>query len=182
MKILEFVLPKNSWELLISSADKEEVGPELVNLVKHAYSSTPQGSFVNSIKDVIPSDWKIVDWDKDPDVDATVFYRANRTGENWTGYKIQGLGHDGQRQSKDKALDQIKILLNRPGWWMESSDAMEHLLKKVGLTPVSDERFLKALFNDPNLKMADEDSYVRQLQGGQTIRETVFGNPSLKKH
>lgn len=180
MKILEFVLPKNSWELLISSADKEEVGTELVDLVKHAYSSTPQGSFVNSIKDVIPSDWKIIDWDHDPDVDATVFYRANRSGENWVGYKIQGLGHDGQRASKDKAIGHIKDLMGRSGWWMESSDAMEHLMKKIGLTPVADKDFLQALFNDPHLRMVDEDSYERKLQTGQTIRETVFGKPKLK--
>ena len=180
MKILEFVLPKNSWELLISSADKEEVGTELVDLVKHAYSSTPQGSFVNSIKDVIPSDWKIIDWDHDPDVDATVFYRANRSGENWVGYKIQGLGHDGQRASKDKAINQIKDLLGRQGWWMESSDAMEHILKRVGLTPVDDEQFLKTLFKDHNLKMVDKDSYIRKLTNGQLIRETVFGKPALK--
>lgn len=58
MRLYEFVLPKNQWELLISSADKQELGGELVDLVRHAYSNTPHGSFVNSIRDVMPSDWK----------------------------------------------------------------------------------------------------------------------------
>ena len=40
MRLREFSLPKNSWELLISDADKEEVGPELIDLVHHAYSMT----------------------------------------------------------------------------------------------------------------------------------------------
>lgn len=180
MRLFEFSLPKNSWELLISDADKEEAGPELIDLVKHAYSVTPQGSFIHSIKDVIPSDWNVIDWDPDPDVDATVFYRTNRPGEKWIGHKIQGIGHDGQRASKDKAIGQIQKLLSRQGWWMESSDAMEHILKRIGLTPVADEHFLKTLFNDPHLRMVDDDSYVRKLGNGQLIRETVFGQPKLK--
>jgi len=180
VRLFEFSLPKNSWELIISSADKEEVGPELIDLVRHAYSMTPHGSFVNSIRDVIPSDWNVIDWDQDPDVDATVFYRENRPGEKWYGHKIQGIGHDGQRASKTKAIEQTKELLAQPGWWIESSDAMEHILKRVGAIPVSDERFLKTLFNDPHLHMVDEDSYVRKLGNGQLIRETVFGKPALK--
>lgn len=180
MRLYEFQLPKNKWEMLISNGDKHELGGELVDLVKKAYSTTPQGSFVNSIQDVVPSDWRIIDWDQDPDVDATVFYRSERPGENWKGYKIQGLGHDGQRQSKDKAIQKMTYLLGKKGWWTESSDAMEHILKKLGLTPTADERFLKVLFNDPHLKMTDEDSYTRKLQSGQVISETVFGNPVLK--
>jgi hypothetical protein len=61
MRLREFELPKNQWELVVSNGDKEELGTDLVSLVKNAYSNTPQGSFVNSIKDVIPSDWNIID-------------------------------------------------------------------------------------------------------------------------
>lgn len=180
MKLHEFTLPKNSWEMLISNGDKHELGQELVDLVRHAYSNTPQGSFVNSIADVIPSDWKIIDWDKDPDVDATIFYRVNRAGENWSGYKIQGLGHDGQRTSKDKAIQQMVHQLGKNGWWVESSDAMEHILKKAGLKPVSDVNTLRRLFNDPKLTMTDDDSYTRKTPNGQLLNETVFGNPVIK--
>jgi hypothetical protein len=179
MRLLELQLPKNAWELLISNGD-EEVGDDLVNLVTTAYSNTPQGSFVNSLKDVIPSDWNVIDWDHDPDVDATVFYRKNRPGENWTGYKIQGLGHDGTRTSKDKALSKIQSMLLRGGVWIESSDAMRNVLLKLNLVPIKDEQFLQQLFNDTNLKMISDDTYVRSLPGGNKVTETVFGNPRLK--
>jgi hypothetical protein len=180
MRLVEFELPKNSWELLISTADKSEVGDDLVSLVQTAYSKTPQGSFINSLKDVIPSDWNVIDWDQDPDVDACVFYRKSRAGETWTGYKIQGLGHDGARTSKDKAISKITQMLSNPGVWIESSDAMRAVLKKLNVPAVTDLNTLQRLFNDPHLEKVDDDTYDRRLPDGKVIRETVFGNPTLK--
>jgi hypothetical protein len=176
----EFQLPKNTWELIMSNSDKEEVGTELVDLVKTAYSNTPKGSLINSLKDVIPSDWNVIDWDNDPDIDSCVFYRHNRPTETWIGYKIQGIGHDGTRTSKDYAIRKVQELLNKNGVWIESSDAMRHVLKKLNSTPIIDEEFLKKLFNDNDLTMIDVDTYERKLTDGTTVRETVFGKPSLK--
>jgi hypothetical protein len=180
MLIRELTLSKNQWELLLSNADKEEVSQDLVRLVTTAYSNTPQGSFVNSLKDVIPSDWLAIDWDQDPDVDACVFYRKNRGGENWSGFKIQGLGHDGTRPSKDKAITKIQQLLAKPGIWIESSDAMRAVLKKLNVPAVTDLKLLQALFNDPYLEKIDEDTYERRLPSGTVVRETVFGLPVVK--
>lgn len=184
MRVIELVtelqLPKNKWEMLWSTSDKEEVGQELVDLVKHAYSITKYGSFINQLKDVIPSDWAVIDWDKDPDVDATVFYRVNRSNESWVGNKIQGLGHDGTRMSKDKAILKIQELLSKPGWWIESSDALRNVLKKLNVSAVDDEKLLQKLFKDPDLKMIDNDTYTRKLQSGNSVKESVFGKPKLK--
>lgn len=180
MKIAELQLPKNSWELIVSTADKHELGSDLVDLVQTAYSRTPGGSFVNSLKDVIPSDWNVIDWDKDPGVDATVFYRKPRAGEMWTGHKIQGIGHDGSGGSKDRAIKKIHDLLNKDGWWIESSDAMRHVLNKMGTPYVSDVQVLQRLFNDPELSMIDDMTYSRILPTGQSIKETVFGKPVLR--
>lgn len=179
MRICEIELPKNRWELLISNSEKTEVGDDLVSLVQNAYANTPDGSFVNSIRDVIPSSWNVIDWDQDPDVDACIFYRVSRGNEAWKGYKIQGLGHDGTKPSKQKSIEKITTLLGRSGWWIESSDAMRHVLKKLNMKPVTDEKFLQKLFNDPNLKMIDSDTYQRSI-GSKVIEETVFGNPTLK--
>lgn len=176
----EINLPKNHWELLISNADKHEAGDELVNLVQQAYSVTPKGSMVNSLKDVIPSDWNVIDWDNEPDIDACVFYRRNRPNEDWVGYKIQGVGHDGTRQSKDKAIGKVLEMLQKSGVWIESSDAMRHVLHKLNAPSVKNEQFLQNLFGDSNLHMVQDDTYRRTLQNGQEIQETVFGHPKLK--
>jgi hypothetical protein len=178
--LAELEMPKNQWVADISDADKTEVSGDLIGLVRTAYSSTPQGSFVNSIKDVIPSDWNVIDWDQDPDVDACVFYRSARSNENWQGYKIQGVGHDGTRGSKDRAIQKVQQLLQRNGWWIESSDAMRAVLLKLNAPVVTDPRLLQQLFNDPRLTMTDKYTYVRAL-GSKTVTETVFGNPVLKR-
>ena len=178
MRIFEILeLPKNQWVVDVSNSDKQEVGDNLVNLVQTAYSNTPQGSFVNSIKDVVPSDWNIIDFDADPDIDSCVFYRGPRGSERWRGNKIQGLGHDGSRASKDKAIGKIHELLGNNGWWIESSDAMRAVLKKLNVPTVTDVKLLQKLFNDPDLVMLDQDTYRRNLPNGQTVSETVFGNP-----
>ena len=177
--INEVELTKNQWAMLVSNGDKEELGYELVDLVKHAYNNTPDGSFVNSIKDVIPSDWRVIDWDDEPDVDATVFYRQARGNEPWSGFKIQGIGHDGAQTSKAKAVAQVREMLTKQGVWIESSDAMRAVLKKHGAEAVTDESFLQRLFNDPELVMTSADTYQRRL-GTKVIEETVFGFPVLK--
>jgi hypothetical protein len=180
MRIFEVLeIPKNQWVVDISNVDKEEVGNDLIGLVQTAYSNTPQGSFVNSIKDVIPSDWNIIDWDQDPDVDACVFYRGPRSNEHWTGYKIQGIGHDGAQPSKQKAIQKVTELLGRNGIWIESSDAMRAVLKKLNVPAITDVDTLQQLFNDPNLKMIDADTYTRAIGSGN-VTETVFGRPHIK--
>lgn len=181
VELLEFQVPKNQWVADISNDAKEEVGGNLIDLVQTAYSATPLGSFVNSIKDVVPSDWNIIDFDADPDIDSCVFYRGPRAGESWKGQKIQGIGHDGTPASKRKAVDKVKELLALPGWWIESSDAMRAVLKKLNVPVVTDETVLKTLFNDPNLKMLDSDTYARVLPNGQSVSETVFGRPIVDR-
>jgi len=177
-ELIERDLPKNSWQSLTADPDKAEFGKELVNLVQNAYQSTELGSNVNSLNDVIPSDWIVLDWDKNPDIDTVLFYRVNRPGETWTGNKIQGLGHDGQQGSKQKAIQKLEASLSKNGWWIESSDAMQHILRK-SLPAVTDQAFLQKLFNDPNLKMIGPDEYVRTLGNGKQIKESVFGKPVL---
>jgi len=176
--ITELEIPRNQWTMTISNADKEEVGPELINLVKNAYLGTPQGSFIHSVRDVLPSDWDLLDWDDEPGIDAAIFCRWNRPGEPWIGRKIQGIGHDGQKISKDKCIQQIISQLQKPGWWVECSDKMRFILKAKGAPVVSNERMLRRLFQDPDLKMIDDFTYTRHCKNG-LLTESVFGDPTI---
>lgn len=183
MKISELLLERNfnkgMWELMTTTSDKEAYSQELINLVNTAYANTNYGSFIKSVKEVLPSDWRVLDWDQDPDLDVCIFYRGPRSKEQWRGYKIQGIGHDGSRGSKDRAISKTQELLSKPGWWLESSDAMRHILKKLNTKAVTDVSTLKKLFNDPNIKMIDDDTYTRVLSDGKQVTETVFGNPII---
>jgi hypothetical protein len=177
--IYELAQKKNQWVFAVSSADKSELSGELVDLVKNAYEKTSEGSFVNSLKDVLPSDWVVIDWDDDPEQDSTVFFRKNRPNEAWKGNKIQGLGHDGSSISKKKVVAKNLELLKKKGWWIEASEAMRHVLLKNGAPVVTDVEFLRKLFKDPDLKMVDKHTYTRKI-GSKTITESVFGRPILR--
>lgn len=174
----ELALQQNKWETLISTSDKEEVGGELVDLVRQAYHNTPEGSFVNSLRDVIPSDWEVIDWDGDTSINATIFFRKPRGNEHWRGYKIQGIGHDGERVSKDRAVKKLVEMLNTSGYWLEGSDAMRAVLLKLQAPVVTDEQLLQRLFNDQSLKMIDRTTYRRKISN-RVITESVFGKPAL---
>ena len=179
MRLREFQIPKNTWQLVVNDTDKTELGPDLVNLVQTAYSSTIKGSFVNSIKDVLPSDWLVVDWDDDPGVDIAIFYRKQRANESWIGNKIQGIGHDGKPESKSRAIAKVNQLVTQSGWWIESSSAMRLAMMRMSAPPCTDENILRGLFPDSFIRMVDKKTYVRKIDG-MVMQETVFGHPVLK--
>jgi hypothetical protein len=173
-------LVKNRWQLLVSDPDKHQWSDNLIDLVNNAYSATSLGSFVQNASQVAASDWVALDWDPQPDLDCTVFYRKARPNETWSGYKIQGIGHDGKTESKQKVIARVKALLSKPGVWIESSDAMARTLGKLGLKPVTDEQTLLQLFPGSNLQMLDNNGNYERVAGSTKIREQVYGNPVLK--
>jgi hypothetical protein len=68
-------------------------GEELVDLVKTDYRRTKEGSFVNSVGDLRPSNWIAKDFHNDDKLDVTIFYRNSRGGgkmikETTFGYPI----------------------------------------------------------------------------------------------
>ena len=171
---------KNRWALIVTDNDKNNWSDNLIDLVHNAYRNTNLGSFVQNSHQVRASDWVAVDWDSDPELDCTVFYRKSRGNEAWSGYKIQGIGHDGQSDSKQKVLARVKNLLSKPGTWIESSDALARTLGKLGLQPVTDEQILNRLFPDSNLRMIDRNGTYERDAGGRRIKEQVFGQPIVK--
>lgn len=174
----ENVIPKGKW---VAPPTKGERGAELVNLVQIAYKGTKDGSFINNVSDLTPSKWLAKDYDTDPQLDVTIFYREARGNESWKGYKIQGIGHDGESESKKRVLDKLKQLLSKDGWWIEASDAMEHVLYKMGVPYVDDEEFANKVFPNTDLQMVgNRGQYTRKLDG-RRIKETIFGKPKLKK-
>jgi hypothetical protein len=173
-------LLKNRWALIVSAPEKHEWADNLIDLVNNAYQHTNLGSFVQNAGQVAASDWVALDWDPQPDLDCTVFYRRARPNENWSGFKIQGIGHDGKAVSKQKVIARVKVLLGKPGTWIESSDAMARTLGNLGLQPVTDQKTLQALFPGSNLRLLDNNGNYERTAGNHTVREQVFGQPIIK--
>jgi len=173
-------LPKKKWEIISSNPTKQIAGKNLIELVDTAYKSTPLGSFVKSISDVVKSDWLVIDYNETDEIDACIFYREPRSNENWIGKKIQGIGHDGVKESKKIIIEKMIQKLNEDGFWIEASDAMEHVLNKNNCPKVNDLETLKKLFPSSEVKLLDDGSYERTLESGEVVKESVFGKPQFK--
>ncbi len=173
--LIEAELPKKKW----IDVDPNQHTDELIHLVQTAYKKSSEGSFINSKSDLNGSDWHSIDFDNEPGVDATIFYRKPRGGESWKGMKIQGVGHDGTRESINVMLNRLKKLLNKNGVWSEASDALEHILYKLGSPYVTDESLAQKIFPKTNLKfIGDRGKYTRRV-GSKKVKETIFGKPKL---
>lgn len=185
MKLTDFIfeveklsLTKNKW-MWLDPAEKSQASQELIGLVDTAYDKTLMGSFVKNNSDVGKSDWLVLDWDHDPDIDATIFYRGPRASEQWQGFKIQGIGHDGQKNSKNKLMDQVIKTLSQPGWWIEASGALRKILLNNTCPVVTDADTIQRLFNDETIKLNNTFGYKRKLAGGVSDTESVFGHPII---
>lgn len=178
--IAELKLVKGVWDN-ISNTEKKEAGSELRSLVINAYTNTDLGSFIKDQNDINRSEWMVLDWDPDDDIDTTIFYRKNRASESWVGFKLQGIGHDNQRQSKSKVIDKMVEILSHNGWWIEASGALRTALLKKNCPVVKDVELIRNLFDDEEITLNDKTSYHRMLTTGEkTDLESVFGNPVLK--
>lgn len=171
--LTEFV-KKGTWEHLMSK-DKEDYSADLIKLVDNAYKHTTLGSFVKSINDIKNSEWLVLDYDPNPELDIAIFYRGPRANENWKGYKIQGVGHDGQMESKVKMMAELVKVLSKDGYWIEASERMEAALRKANVRVEKDN--LKNIF--PSIEKINPDgSYVRTVDGNK-VKETIFGKPKV---
>lgn len=175
----EYELPKNKWEIISSNPVKKIEGKTLIELVDNAYSSTPLGSFVKTISDVVKSEWLVIDYNEEVGVDACIFYREARPDENWVGKKLQGIGHDGVKESKKLIIQKMVDVLQQDGIWIEASDAMESVLER-SLDRVTDPEILNKLFPNSNVKLLETGQYERTIEGGDIVKESVFGKPKLK--
>lgn len=138
-KFIFETIEKNNW--VETPTPGQEYDEELIDLVQTAYEKTPEGSFVNTKKDLIEPDWVSIDFDDEPDLDATIFYRSSRAQESWVGKKIQGIGHDGSREAINMVLTKLKGLLTQNGYWVEASDALQHILYKLQAPYVNSEEY-----------------------------------------
>jgi len=164
--------PKTWYKLDTKSVLK--ISDNVIDLVQTAYKKTPDGSFVNNKSDLNSSVfWNAIDVDGSEDADAVIFGRKSPNG-----IKIQGMGHDGDRKSIDAVLVRLSKVLKQKGYWVEASDALEHVFYKMGVPYISSEKVAQSIFPNSDLKMTGKKGqYTRKLQNGKVIQETIFGNP-----
>lgn len=183
-KLLEEELrPQDKWLQI----NPDKYPDELITLVKKAYQKAPMGSFIKSRADLGGSDWKAINLSKDENINATVFYREARSNEPFRNKKIRGIGHDGSSEAINTVLGKLKEMLSSGEYWVEASDALEHILYKLNVPYVKSEVTARRTFPGRKLtfikrKQDEGDKYsgrYTRMEGGRKITETIFGKPKF---
>lgn len=170
----DVVKRKKTWYMLDTN-DILKVSDNIIDLVKTAYQHTELGSFIKTENDLLKStNWIAIDWDEYPDADATIFGRKTKYG-----LKIQGIGHDGEAISKELVINKLCNILNKDGYWIEASGALEHVLYKNNVPYISSEDVAQMIFPNSDLKMIGDKGKYQRYINDKVIKETIFGKPKV---
>ena len=97
---------KNKWIKLIDDNKIDELKNNLFILVNNAYSKIGGNNVIKSPDDIFKrSYWEAIDIDTDPDADSLIFGKKTNYG-----IKITGIGHDGNRRTKKRLLNKLRLL------------------------------------------------------------------------
>lgn len=132
--------PKNKW-VELKGEKAIELKKNLSNLFYIAYKNIGGYEGLDSEQDfahTVEKDKVIffaADINSEPSADVVISGRDTKYG-----YKITGIGHDGERPSKTEVVGKTADLLKKPGTFLEVSDSLAKFLFKEHKVPcVSDE-------------------------------------------
>lgn len=162
--------------VFLTDEEINQFAEALIKLVEKAYQNTELGSFIKTIVDVKSSSWLVLM--NENKIVSTIFFRKPRPKEVWSGYKIQGIGHDGDIVSKKHLLNKLTNLLNSEGWWIEVSGKLMECLK-LHLAPYTNQQTILTIFQSVS-KFNYDGSYFRKINNS-IKKETIFGRIILKR-
>ena len=166
---------KNKWIEMIDKGERKQVADNLWVLVQNSYAKLGGHPSIPNVDSIFKGDtyyWEGIDNDKDPEADGVLF------GKKRNGIKISGMGHDGERYSKDQLIQKLSAQLKKKGYWIEASDAVEKIMYKNGVK-YSDQSTVEKVFKQTVEWQNNKGQYKREVTPGKYHIETLFGNPKI---
>jgi hypothetical protein len=178
--LLEREFLKNRlYDLDGKSADAHEVAGALSHMLGTTYAAI--GGFSGGSDLSAFAGFFVADVDDDPDPDLALYYKKK------SGTKIAAVASDGGAEAKKSVVDFLVKLLDKPGLWIEVSDALANvLLKKRGLETLDDEKTVRKALGGkdltwhgkhPNGVPYGKGWYTRNIDGHDHTK-VVVGRPS----
>lgn len=189
-RYLEFITEKSSgqiynpkrgdYEEINTENHKKELSDEFFDLINKSYSQIGGHSKIKSPDDVF-SDWNYwagIDIHGSNDYDIVVFGQKTNYG-----VKFSGTGHDGEKDSIKKYMDEFGKKLNTYGYYAEVSDKLgEILTHKYKLHIVNNQEDVEKVLGkkvewkgEVNGKSGN-GWYSRKI-GGHNHTKLLVGNP-----
>lgn len=130
-------LKRNQWKK-ITSKNLKEIQDEVFDLIQVAYAEIGGHAKIQKPEDILKDTswnyWEGVDIHDTPDLDLIIWGKKTKFG-----VKFSGVGHDGEKDSKRKYLDQRSIDLKKLGYYIEVSGKLaEILMNKYNVPAVED--------------------------------------------
>lgn len=161
-----------------NTKDAKEIEGELSRMLNISYASI--GGFAGGGDLGEFSGFFVADVDEDPEVDLGLYYKNNH------GLKVAALATDGGAEAKKEVVDYLVKMLDKPGTWIEVSDALANvLLKKKGLRSLDNEQVVKAALGGKKIEWHGKHPegipygsgwYTRSI-GGHDHTKVVVGRP-----
>ena len=167
-------LTKDVW-ITLDKEEQDDFADEIFDLINNAYKEIGGHPNYKSPEDVVgfegDSIYQVIDLDDDDDLDAVVVDKK-RAG----GLKSVAMGHDGSSPAKSAAVNIHAIMLKKPGYYIEVSGGLKHILISKGVPVVTDEETIRRVLKGKEIEMNDDGTYQRSL-GGTIHTKTLMGNP-----
>jgi|APSaa5957512576_1039674.scaffolds.fasta_scaffold33434_2 hypothetical protein len=169
---------KNKWIELIKKNNRKELVDNLYVLIDGAYGKLGGHVGIKTPNDILSPNyawWEAVDVDIDPEADAVIFGKKTKFG-----FKMSGLGHDGQSKSKSIAIDQMSKQLNKKGYWIEASGKLSKILKRAGTPYLTSQEDVERLWSS-KVEWFGDGQYKRLLPDTKknTDIERLYGKPKF---
>lgn len=161
------------------SHDAKEIAASLSSMLGLSYAALGGYSGGNDLSDF--AGFFVADVDEDPEVDLGLFYKKK------AGMKIAALATDGGAEAKKSVIDFLVKLLEKPGTWLEVSEAMAYiLLKKRGIKSFDNEQAIKRALGGKDITWHGKNpeglpygtGWYTRMVDGRKMTKVVVGRPA----
>lgn len=167
-------LPKNQWVTLTKKelTDEKE---EIFKLIDDAYAQIGGHPNYKSPDNVDGSqggsNYEVIDFDEDPDIDAVSVSKSLPSG-----VKYVATGHDGTKTGRSKVVNHKADNLRKSGYYIEVSGKIKDILIAKGVPIVTDPEVIKRVLKGKEIELNADGSYQRRI-GGDLHTKVLLGNP-----
>ena len=168
--------PKNQWTDL-NKKETEEYSGDIFALIDTAYASIGGNLNYSNAGDVTgaegDADYKVIDIDDDPDIDAVVVSKSKEAGN-----KLTAMGHDNSSPAKSISVNKQADLLKTSGNYIEVSGRIKDILLAKGVPIVTNKSTIEKVMGNKAIDIQDDGSYTRYISGKET-HKILLGKPSV---
>ena len=166
-QLLSESFPKHKY-IRLSSSELNTYKDNLYDLIFNAYKSKGGYSGMKDASDIASGDinvWFAADIDADPQLDVTIGGKQKSSGT-----KLVVMGQDGSPEAKRDAIQQMKRLLQKRGFYSEMD---MDLAQKFNAPIIEDESLIRSIIQKPDIKFVGDGTYTRKIDGIQRTKVLV---------